>query len=151
MHEARAGLRICLRGTPCRGRWAHASEVVVAVHVTDALIDWRGSAPAAGAVSGILAPHSGFHEQVRGVGDCGGRYVGATEGLLVCAVSVAATQRGWRAAALAACRAWLTHVAVAAGAYGVVLKCRNKETGEIFAIKKFKESEGAALRVPVCG
>lgn len=68
----------------------------------------------------------------------------------MCAVSVAATQRGWRAAALAACRAWLTHVAVAAGAYGVVLKCRNKETGEIFAIKKFKESEGVALRVPVC-
>uniref|UniRef100_A0A7S1CKN0 Protein kinase domain-containing protein n=1 Tax=Bicosoecida sp. CB-2014 TaxID=1486930 RepID=A0A7S1CKN0_9STRA len=30
---------------------------------------------------------------------------------------------------------------VGEGAYGVVLKCRNKETGEIFAIKKFKESE----------
>lgn len=27
------------------------------------------------------------------------------------------------------------------GAYGVVLKCRNKENGEIIAIKKFKESE----------
>ncbi len=30
---------------------------------------------------------------------------------------------------------------VGEGAYGVVLKCRNKETGEILAIKKFKESE----------
>ncbi len=28
------------------------------------------------------------------------------------------------------------------GAYGVVLKCRNRETGQIVAIKKFKESEG---------
>lgn len=27
------------------------------------------------------------------------------------------------------------------GAYGVVLKCRNKETNEIVAIKKFKEGE----------
>ena len=27
------------------------------------------------------------------------------------------------------------------GAYGVVLKCRNKESGEIVAIKKFKESD----------
>jgi cyclin-dependent kinase-like len=30
---------------------------------------------------------------------------------------------------------------VGEGAYGVVLKCRNKDTGEIVAIKKFKESE----------
>lgn len=30
---------------------------------------------------------------------------------------------------------------VGEGAYGVVLKCRNKETSEIVAIKKFKESE----------
>jgi len=30
---------------------------------------------------------------------------------------------------------------VGEGAYGVVLKCRNKETGEVVAIKKFKESE----------
>ncbi|OMJ67605.1 hypothetical protein SteCoe_35187 [Stentor coeruleus] len=30
---------------------------------------------------------------------------------------------------------------VGEGAYGVVLKCRNKETGEFVAIKKFKESE----------
>ncbi len=30
---------------------------------------------------------------------------------------------------------------VGEGAYGVVLKCRNKETGETLAIKKFKESE----------
>eukprot|EP00952_Eustigmatos_sp_NYUAD-ZCMA_P013666 53993-Eustigmatos_ZCMA.PRE.1 len=30
---------------------------------------------------------------------------------------------------------------VGEGAYGVVLKCRNKETAEIVAIKKFKESE----------
>lgn len=27
----------------------------------------------------------------------------------------------------------------------MVLKCRNKETGDIFAIKKFKESEGTVL------
>ena len=27
------------------------------------------------------------------------------------------------------------------GAYGVVLKCRNRETGGVVAIKKFKESE----------
>lgn len=30
---------------------------------------------------------------------------------------------------------------VGEGAYGVVLKCRNKDNGEIVAIKKFKESE----------
>ena len=30
------------------------------------------------------------------------------------------------------------------GAYGVVLKCRNKETGETVAVKKFKESDEAA-------
>lgn len=30
---------------------------------------------------------------------------------------------------------------VGEGAYGVVLKCRNKESGEIVAIKKFKESD----------
>eukprot|EP00775_Hariotina_reticulata_P001776 gene1776-2112_t len=30
---------------------------------------------------------------------------------------------------------------VGEGAYGVVLKCRNKETGELVAIKKFKESD----------
>ena len=30
---------------------------------------------------------------------------------------------------------------VGEGAYGVVLKCQNKETGELVAIKKFKESE----------
>jgi cyclin-dependent kinase-like len=30
---------------------------------------------------------------------------------------------------------------VGEGAYGVVLRCRNKETGEVVAIKKFKESE----------
>ena len=34
---------------------------------------------------------------------------------------------------------------VGEGAYGVVLRCRNKDTGEIVAIKKFKESEGATL------
>lgn len=32
---------------------------------------------------------------------------------------------------------------VGEGAYGIVLKCRNKETGEIVAIKKFKERDGA--------
>lgn len=31
---------------------------------------------------------------------------------------------------------------VGEGAYGVVLKCKNKETGEHVAIKKFKESDG---------
>ena len=30
---------------------------------------------------------------------------------------------------------------VGEGAYGVVLRCRNKESGEILAIKKFKESD----------
>jgi len=30
---------------------------------------------------------------------------------------------------------------VGEGAYGVVLKCRNKENGEVVAIKKFKESD----------
>ena len=30
---------------------------------------------------------------------------------------------------------------VGEGAYGVVLKCRNKDNSEIVAIKKFKESE----------
>lgn len=30
---------------------------------------------------------------------------------------------------------------VGEGAYGVVLKCRNKENSEILAIKKFKETE----------
>jgi cyclin-dependent kinase-like len=30
---------------------------------------------------------------------------------------------------------------VGEGAYGIVLKCRNKETGEIVAIKKFKDTE----------
>ena len=33
------------------------------------------------------------------------------------------------------------HGAVGEGAYGVVLKCRNKETGMIVAVKKFKENE----------
>ena len=27
------------------------------------------------------------------------------------------------------------------GTYGIVMKCRHKETGQIVAIKKFKESE----------
>jgi len=30
---------------------------------------------------------------------------------------------------------------VGEGAYGVVLKCRNKENGEMVAIKKFKDSD----------
>lgn len=34
---------------------------------------------------------------------------------------------------------------VGEGAYGVVLKCRNKETGGVVAVKKFKESDGMAL------
>ena len=34
---------------------------------------------------------------------------------------------------------------VGEGAYGVVLKCRNKETSEVVAIKKFKESEDDEL------
>ena len=38
---------------------------------------------------------------------------------------------------------------VGEGAYGVVLKCRNKETGDVVAVKKFKARRGsfAALRV----
>lgn len=35
---------------------------------------------------------------------------------------------------------------VGEGAYGVVLKCRNKETSEIVAVKKFKESDGECAR-----
>jgi cyclin-dependent kinase-like len=31
---------------------------------------------------------------------------------------------------------------VGEGAYGVVLKCRNKDSGEVVAVKKFKESDG---------
>ena len=30
------------------------------------------------------------------------------------------------------------------GAYGIVLKCKNIQTGELVAIKKFKESDGEA-------
>tara|TARA_B110000305_G_scaffold224012_1_gene269092 strand:+ start:967 stop:1395 length:429 start_codon:yes stop_codon:yes gene_type:complete len=33
---------------------------------------------------------------------------------------------------------------VGEGAYGVVLKCRNKDTGELVAVKKFKESDDDA-------
>lgn len=33
---------------------------------------------------------------------------------------------------------------VGEGAYGIVLKCRNRETGEILAVKKFKENDGNA-------
>ena len=33
---------------------------------------------------------------------------------------------------------------VGEGAYGVVLKCRNKQTGETVAVKKFKESDDDA-------
>ena len=36
---------------------------------------------------------------------------------------------------------------VGEGAYGVVLKCRNKENCETVAIKKFKESEDDEVRV----
>lgn len=36
---------------------------------------------------------------------------------------------------------------VGEGAYGVVLKCRNKDSGEIVAVKKYKESDGM-LNVP---
>ncbi len=36
---------------------------------------------------------------------------------------------------------------VGEGAYGLVLKCRNKETGEIVAVKKFKETDGACTCV----
>ena len=39
---------------------------------------------------------------------------------------------------------------VGEGAYGIVLKCRNKETGEIVAIKKFKESDGDLLSPLAC-
>ncbi len=34
---------------------------------------------------------------------------------------------------------------VGEGAYGVVLKCRNKETGGVVAVKKFKESDGERM------
>jgi cyclin-dependent kinase-like len=34
---------------------------------------------------------------------------------------------------------------VGEGAYGVVLKCRNKDTDEIVAVKKFKESDGDSI------
>lgn len=34
---------------------------------------------------------------------------------------------------------------VGEGAYGVVLKCRNKETGEVSAIKKFKDTDDDEL------
>lgn len=30
---------------------------------------------------------------------------------------------------------------VGEGAYGVVLRCRNKDSGTVVAVKKFKESE----------
>ncbi len=30
---------------------------------------------------------------------------------------------------------------VGEGAYGIVLKCRNKETGDTLAIKKFKDTD----------
>jgi cyclin-dependent kinase-like len=36
---------------------------------------------------------------------------------------------------------------VGEGAYGVVLKCRNKESGEVVAVKKFKESDGALMNI----
>lgn len=39
---------------------------------------------------------------------------------------------------------------VGEGAYGVVLKCRNKESGEVVAVKKFKESDGAACTSDPC-
>lgn len=42
---------------------------------------------------------------------------------------------------------------VGEGAYGVVLKCRNKETSEIVAVKKFKESDGQSnylIARPAC-
>ena len=40
---------------------------------------------------------------------------------------------------------------VGEGAYGVVLKCRNKQTGETVAVKKFKESDDDAnVRKPRC-
>lgn len=31
---------------------------------------------------------------------------------------------------------------VGEGAYGIVLRCRNKESGEVVAVKKYKESDG---------
>ena len=37
---------------------------------------------------------------------------------------------------------------VGEGAYGVVLKCRNKETGEIVAVKKFKVRLTLPLPLP---
>ena len=40
---------------------------------------------------------------------------------------------------------------VGEGAYGVVLKCRNKDTGDIVAVKKFKESDGEITCKGSCG
>ena len=38
---------------------------------------------------------------------------------------------------------------VGEGAYGVVLKCKNKETGETVAVKKFKESDGTPAQTHI--
>jgi hypothetical protein len=38
---------------------------------------------------------------------------------------------------------------VGEGAYGVVLKCRNKDSGEVVAVKKFKESDGVLQSRPL--
>lgn len=40
---------------------------------------------------------------------------------------------------------------VGEGAYGIVLKCRNRETGELVAIKKFKESDGKCAKTAFIG
>jgi serine/threonine protein kinase len=43
---------------------------------------------------------------------------------------------------------------VGEGAYGVVLKCRHKTTGEVVAVKKYKESDGEPFQhanFVVCG
>ncbi|XP_022111378.1 cyclin-dependent kinase-like 5 isoform X3 [Acanthaster planci] len=40
---------------------------------------------------------------------------------------------------------------VGEGAYGVVLKCRHKESGQIVAVKKFKDSEVSYSVLQICG
>jgi cyclin-dependent kinase-like len=40
---------------------------------------------------------------------------------------------------------------VGEGAYGTVLQCRNKETGALVAIKRFKEGDGAQADLTGCG
>ncbi|DBA03440.1 TPA: hypothetical protein N0F65_002848, partial [Lagenidium giganteum] len=53
----------------------------------------------------------------------------------------ASTERNERQAVRASMNKYEVLGVIGEGAYGVVLKCRNKETNEVVAIKKFKENE----------